>query len=135
MVLMINSSKLLTHIPFFCNNSKPTLWALLHSLPTSFVIKEAFFGDKLRGEGANVWHWNIYAILRCNAIFLCSREMLDIHLSIICSFSLNLCEVFYQIEYDQSIMNYHTSMQELLWISSALLRLLKIISHLDIHSK
>ena len=79
MVLMINSSKLLTHIPFFCNNSKPTLWALLHSLPTSFYIKEAFFGDKLRGEGANVWHWNIYAILRCNAIFLCSREMLDIH--------------------------------------------------------
>ena len=63
------------------------------------------------------------------------QEKCWIFISIICSFSLDLCEVFYQIEYDQSIMNYHTSMQELLWISSALLRLLKIIFHLDIHSK
>ena len=47
------------------------------------------------------------------------QEKCWIFISIICS--LNLCELFHQIEYDQSIMNYHTSMQELLLISSALL--------------
>lgn len=33
--------------------SKPTLWVLLQSLPTSFDLKEAFFGDMLWGEATN----------------------------------------------------------------------------------
>lgn len=67
--------------------SKTTLWALLQSLPTSFDNKRGIFWWYALRRGGQLCDIDLYANLRCNVIFLCSREMLDIHLFIF----FNLC--------------------------------------------
>ena len=93
-------------------------------MPTSFDLKEAFFGDMLRGEGAKC------VTLICKFTMQCYLSMFKGNVGYILCFTCLLSkyhfkyELYYQIKHDQSIVNDQTLIQELLAIMFTFLPML-----------